>query len=530
MPDLPARSNLDQLRHQARDLLRAARAGDAAATKRIEAVSDRLSLAAAQLVVARDYGFSSWARLKAEVDARTMDLAQKVEVFLEASIRDWTGRAARLLAATPEIAGYNFATAVVLGDADRVREEIERDPALATRPDPRSGWTPLHAVCGSRWHRLDPPRADGLLSVARLLLDAGADLEARIGGPRGERRGRTPLQCATASASTGAGNEPLLRLLLERGAVPEDHDLYMVGFAGNAHQCLRLLLDYTRDVARTVETALSAPISIGDTEGCRLLLEAGADPRRHVEDPACPAAYAAVRSACSAEFVELLLAHGADPDAPGPDGRSPYRLAVGRGRSDLAAVLRQGGARDDATDIDRFLSACLGADRADAQRLVADHPGLLDRLTDAELGGAIVQAAEAGSTAAVELMLDLGFPIDARGGDNGGTALHAAAYAGSAATVRFLLDRGADIEARDTTWDSTPLVWAAIGSGERPKHNPRPNWVATVRILIEAGASSEGVSLSSDDLKPPSPEVAQLLRAFGGGDHGARARLQTSTD
>src|SRR5215472_13893332 len=250
MPDLPARPNLDQLRHQASDLLRAARAGDAAATRRIEAVSPRLTLAAAQLVVSRDYGFSSWARLKAEVDARTMDLAQKVEVFLEASVRDWTGRAARLLAATPEIAGYNFATAVVLGDADRVRQEIKRDPAVATRPDDRSGWTPLHAVCGSRWHRMDPARAAGLVSVVRLLLDAGASLEARARG------GRTPLGCATAAASAGTGNEPVLRLLLERGAVPDDDDLYLAGFAMNAYRCLRLLLDHTPNMASTVQTAL----------------------------------------------------------------------------------------------------------------------------------------------------------------------------------------------------------------------------------------------------------------------------------
>jgi len=513
MPDLPARPNLDHLRHQARDLLRGARAGDAAATRRVEAVSDRLTLAAAQLAVAREYGFPNWARLKAEVDARTMNLAQKVEVFLEASIRDWTGRAARLLAATPEIAGYNFATALVLGDADRVRQEIESDPALATQPDARTGWTPLHAVCASRWHLLDPARADGLLAVARLLLDAGASLEASARGG-----GRTPLSCATASASGGAGHEPIIRLLLERGAVPGDQDLYLAGFAGNAHQCLRLLLDYMPDVAGSAETALSAPISIGDTEGCRLLLEAGADPRRYVDDPPCPAVYAAVRSACPPELVQLLVDHGADPDAPGPGGRSPYRLAVRHGRTDLAALLRQAGARDKATDTDRFLSACLHADRADAQRHVEDDPGILDRLTDTEQGAAIVQAAGAGSTAAVELMLDLGFPIDARGGDWGGAALHAAAYAGSAETVRLLLARGADIEACDTTWDSTPLDWAAVGSGERPRTNPGPNWVATVRTLIEAGASCDGLSLSADDPKPPSPEVAQLLRAHGVGD------------
>ncbi len=148
MPDLPARPNLDQLRHQARDLLSAARSGDAASIQRIQAVSDRLTLAAAQLAMAREYGFSSWARLKAVVEALTTDFAEKVQAFVEASIRDYTDRAARMLAANPEIAGYSFATAVVLGDADHVRAEIVRDPDLATRPDARSGWTPLHAVCG----------------------------------------------------------------------------------------------------------------------------------------------------------------------------------------------------------------------------------------------------------------------------------------------------------------------------------------------------------------------------------------------
>lgn len=55
-------------------------------------------------------GFVSWARLKAEVEARSMDLARRAEACCEASVRDWTGLAARMLAATPEIAGYDFAT------------------------------------------------------------------------------------------------------------------------------------------------------------------------------------------------------------------------------------------------------------------------------------------------------------------------------------------------------------------------------------------------------------------------------------
>lgn len=521
MTDLPAQPDLNQLRHQARDLLRAARAGDAAAAARIRAVSERMTLMAAQLAVAREYGFASWTKLKAEVDARTTDLARKVDAFLEASIRGGPA-AVRLLAATPEIAGYDFRTAVVLGDASRVRELLGRDPGLATRPDPRTGWTALHAVCGSRWHLLDPARADGLVATARLLLDAGADLRAGVAGSR--RRfgaGWSPMGCATASASTSASNQPLIGLLLERGAVPGDGDLLMAGFARDARQCLRLLLDHMPDVAGTARTALSAPISTGDSEAVRMLLEAGADPRRYADDDGRPrpAAYDAVASGCPAELLELLLGHGADPDAAGPDGRSPYRLATTLGRSDLAALLRRHGARDNATSADRFLAACLRADEASARAELARDPGLVRQLTEAE-HATIGRAAQAGSTAAVALMLDLGFPIEVRlRGDDGATPLHVAAYCGSAGVVRLLLDRGADIEARDTTFRSTPLGWAIVGSGERPEPNPDPDWIATVRTLIEAGASAADVTLSPDDSKPPSPDVAELLRGYGIGGH-----------
>jgi len=105
-------------------------------------------------------------------------------------------------------------------------------------------------------------------------------------------------------------------------------------------------------------------------------------------------------------------------------------------------------------------------------------------------------------------MLDLGFPLDVRAGreGDGATALHAAAAAGSAGTVRLLLERGADIEARDTTWESTPVEWAIVGSGMDLGHDPDHDWVATIRTLIEAGAATEGIVLSPDDPKPPSSE------------------------
>ena len=444
------------------------------------------------------------------------DLAEQALAFCVASIGDWTGRAVRMLAETPELASADFMTAVVLGDEARVRDAITRDPAVATRPDTGTGWTPLHVACASRWHRLDPARAPGLVEVARLLLDAGADPAARTRGPRADW---TPLRCAVA----GAANADIVRLLLERGAVPDDHDLYLACFGDDDRESLRLLLGHAPGIAET--TALSAPISVSDTEAVRALLDAGADPNRplpaglfgesHEGEPPWPTVWAAVRSDCPVELTELLLIDGADPDAAGPDGRSPYRLATTQGRAGLAGLLRRYGARDDTTAAERFLSACLRGDQAAARGLAADDPGLAARLTDAERGDAIVLAADRGDTATVELMLDLGFPAGTRGGDNGGTALHAAAYAGSAETVRLLLARGADIEARDTTWDSTPLDWAKVGSGQRQRSGSRPDWVATVRILLEAGASTETLVVSPDDLKPASPEVADLLRAAG---------------
>ena len=82
--------------------------------------------------------------------------------------------------------------------------------------------------------------------------------------------------------------------------------------------------------------------------------------------------------------------------------------------------------------------------------------------------------------------------------------------------VCLLLDRGAGVEARDTTWDSTPMEWAAIGSGEQPASHPHPAWTGTVQALLDAGASARDITLSPDDPKPPSPEVAALLRRHGG--------------
>jgi ankyrin repeat protein len=203
-------------------------------------------------------------------------------------------------------------------------------PDLAGAGRLSAGWL---AACASRWHRLDPARAGGLTEVARLLLDAGADPAAR---PDGEGRQWSPLLCAVA----GAPNPAITGLLLEHGARPDDHVLYLAAFE-TGHACLRLLLPHAPDIAAT--TALSAPISTSDVAGARLLLDAGADPNHlldagllgdwHEQSPPIPPLSAAVDLESGSEMTGLLLERGADPDVPGWHGRTPYQQAIRTGRA-----------------------------------------------------------------------------------------------------------------------------------------------------------------------------------------------------
>ncbi|GAB3416113.1 ankyrin repeat domain-containing protein [Flindersiella endophytica] len=514
---LPDRLSLRQLRRQAKELKQAAQAGEPWAVERIQAyVPGPPTLAAAQLTLAREHGLASWPKLKEHIETAAMTLAEQVEAFLHASLGGSTiRRAERLLAGEPRIAGHDLRTAIVLGDVERVRQTVEADPEAARRPDAVSGWTPLLGVCMSWWHAVDPERAAGLLETARLLLDTGADPNVTVGGRPGDRGYCSPLFAAAGCAH----NPAITALLLERGARVDPHTVYLAAFEPS-RGCLRLLLDHAQGV--DVSEALAASISIGDAEGVRLLLAAGADPNAgfggdllgedhadHAPDPVL-ALHAAIEHHGSAELVGALLAAGATPDTPGIDGRSPHQLAVRHGRADLARLLVGYGARPDATEADLFLSACLNAGRGAAERYVAGGRVRVGWLTDAETA-ALVEAADQGNVEAVRLMLDLGFPMDARGEVNGATALHTAAGAGSADVVRLLLERGAEVDARDPFWNGTPITWATVGSGAGLGRAPAPDHVTTVRLLVEAGASPEAWI----EDKPPSPEVAQLLAEYG---------------
>src|SRR5262249_3735412 len=74
---LPENSDLEQLKRQAKELLRAFRAGNIGAASTVTAHyhgadPPTFALHDAQLVIARSYGFESWPRLKAYVDGMTI--------------------------------------------------------------------------------------------------------------------------------------------------------------------------------------------------------------------------------------------------------------------------------------------------------------------------------------------------------------------------------------------------------------------------------------------------------------------------
>lgn len=203
MPPLPSRPDLDQLRRQARELLRAAKRGDPDAVDRMHAVSSRLALSTAQLALAREHGFDSWPRMAAEVERRRVLDHRDVRRLTSMLARDPSVAVAPLhnwrdhpLGATPlgYVAMLRYDTARhqwrdVAGTAEVARALIAAGAPVDGSPgDPE---TPLITAASY-----------GDAAVARVLLDAGADLEARASADAGGVPGGTALLHAAVFGMT----------------------------------------------------------------------------------------------------------------------------------------------------------------------------------------------------------------------------------------------------------------------------------------------------------------------------------------
>lgn len=140
---LPDRPNLEQLKKQAKDLLRDYLAGDAEAVAEVR-IAERspsadFSLNDAQRVLARAYGYSSWTKLKEKVEGIT------VAEFCAAAARGDLGKLRELLAKNPklistEMAGHDERVALHFAVLHRQPEVVRL--LMAAGSDPRKGIYP----------------------------------------------------------------------------------------------------------------------------------------------------------------------------------------------------------------------------------------------------------------------------------------------------------------------------------------------------------------------------------------------------
>ncbi len=126
---LPSRPSLARLRDQARALQRACRANDPTALARLtaafpDAAAASLALSRAQSAIAREYGFSSWPKLKAHVEAAAAPATAPALSDADALAARWF-----TLAGAGDLAALSRAFAIGKTRTYAAREVMQRDPA-----------------------------------------------------------------------------------------------------------------------------------------------------------------------------------------------------------------------------------------------------------------------------------------------------------------------------------------------------------------------------------------------------------------
>src|SRR5437899_5237234 len=285
-----------------------------------------------------------------------------------------------ILAGHPDVARSNIHTASILADERAVRDFVARDPASATAKGGPYGWDALTHLCFSRYLRLDRSRSDAFVRTARALLDAGASATTGWYETIDHPNPRPVFESAVYGAAAVARHAELTRLLLERGADPNDEETPYHVPETYDNTLMKILLDSGRLNRRSLTWMLLRKTDWHDLEGVRLTLHHQADPNEMTQF-GDNALHHALRRDNRLQIIELLLDHGADPALPNTrDGRPAPVMAAHRGRGDVLGLLARRGTALAIGGVDRLIAACASDDRETIRSIAANEPQLVKEL------------------------------------------------------------------------------------------------------------------------------------------------------
>jgi ankyrin repeat protein len=431
-------------------------------------------------------------------------------------------RAEAILAAHPAVASAGVHTAAIVGDAAKVRRFLALDERNATAKGGPYGWDALTHLCFSRYLRLDRARSDDFVATAKALLDAGAS--ANTGWMETNHEPHPEWESAIYGAAAIARHPELTRLLLERGADPNDEETPYHVVETYDDTVMKILVESGKLNGTSMTTLLLRKTDWHDYEAIEWLLGRGADPNRTTRWGKT-AFHHAVQRDNSSEIIEVLLEHGADPTLVAQQSdptqsvdsaMSGVAMAARRGRGDVLELIERRGIPIELQGVERLISACARNDVA-GMRAIAEQEPVLVRELLAQGGKLLAEFAGVGNTDGVRQLLDLGVDVNAvtEDGDpyfdvaQNSTALHSAAWRARPATVKSLIERGAPVNALDGKGRTALAlaVRACVDSYWKGRRTPE-----SVEALLKAGALVRGVEYPSGYL-----EVDELLRAHGAG-------------
>ncbi len=445
--ELTARSTLETLKKEAKRWLKALQAGDAEARRRLLAATPvapaKPGLRDVQFALAREHGLPGWAVLCQALEDARRSYAERVELVLRAA--DWQAdrsTGARLLARWPEIGQDSLYAAAATGDLAEVERRLAADPTAANR---RGGPLDREPLLYLAYSNLPGSEVHGL-EIARLLLDHGADPNARWIGPWGE----PAFTVLTGMIGEGEGDQPphpqakdLAALLIERGADPFDPQaLYNTSITRDDTGWLDFLWNQSERYGRLEAWREEDPekAALGGSEPLNALdyLLGNAAAFNHVGR------------------ADWLLTHGADPNSLHAYSRRPQREeALIHGHVEMAKLLERFGAETTTLEgPSAFRAACMSLDREAARAIAANQPGCLD---DPE---PMLTAARGGRADVVALLLELGIDVDVAD-EIEQRGLQVAVAGGSREVVELLVAHGADIDRPTTKVGGGAMGYAA---------------------------------------------------------------------